>query len=277
MASNWKQAGQALGGALLLGACGCAGFWEEVSSREFAFKNLWSQPEPLVVLRDSSDYHRKGQALARLREPLRNGGTQQEQDLYLQILSRAAVNETSGQAEALSRDPYCRLCAIRMLGEYQDPRALPILEKAYLESHPFTPEMNAMIRQQALTALESTGNSEARHVLIRAARQPSASAVSSHADRQSILDEKLAAVRALSKYPKSDCVETLIYLLETEKDVAVRHCAHNSLKTITKSDLPEDPKAWRDLQARGAEAAPAPSVVQRVTGWLPASTTTKTK
>jgi hypothetical protein len=137
--------------------------------------------------------------------------------------------------------------------------------------------MNSMIRQQALASLELTGNQEARHVLIRAARQPGASAVSSQSDRQSILDEKLAAVRALKKYQGSDCVETLIYLLETEKDVAVRHCAHNSLKTITNRDLPEDPKAWRDLQTRGPDAVPAPSVIQRVTGLLPSSDAKKTK
>jgi len=269
VAANWKQTGRSLGGALLLSACGCAGFWEEVSSREFEFKNLWSQPEPLVVLRDSTDNHRKGQALLRLHEPLRHGGTQQEQDLYLDILARAAVSEPSGQTEALSRDPYCRLCAIRMLGEYQDPRAVPILEKAYLEVHPFTPEMNAMVRQQTLAALETTMNPAARHVLIRAARQPGATAVSSHTDRQSILDEKLAAVRALSKYPQSDSVETLISLLETEKDVAVRHCAHNSLKTITKANLPENASSWRELQVRGSEGLPAPSAIERVAGWLP--------
>jgi hypothetical protein len=278
VASIWKRIGQALGGALLLGACGCASFFEEVSSREFEFKALWSKkPEPLVVLRDSTDNARKAEALTRLREPLAHGGTQEQQELHMQILARAAVNEAPGQAEPLSRDPLCRLCAIRTLGEYRDPRALVVLEKAYQEAQPFTPEMNAMIRQQALASLELTGNPEARHILVRAARQPSASVVSSQTDRQYILDEKLAAVRALSKYPQSDSVETLIYLLETEKDVAVRHCAHNSLKTVTNRNLPEDPKAWRDLQTNGPEAAPAPGVIQRVTGLLPSADSKKTK
>jgi hypothetical protein len=120
VAATWKQTGQALGGALLLGACGCVGFWEEVTSREFEFNNLWTKPEPLVVLRDSTDYHRKGEALTRLREPLKHGGTQEQQDLYLQILARAAVNEGSGQAEPLSRDhiagfaPFARWANIRI-------------------------------------------------------------------------------------------------------------------------------------------------------------------
>jgi len=276
--SNWKRTWQAWGGVVLLGASGCAGFWDEVSSREFEFKNLYTKPDPLVVLRDSTDNARKGEALTRLREPIRHGGTPADQELYVQILSRAAVNETSAQPEPLSRDPYCRLCAIRTLGEYQDPRAVLILEKAYLDAHPFTPEMNAMLRQQALASLELTANPEARHILIRAARQPSATAVSSQTDRQYILDEKLAAVRALAKYPKSDCVDTLIYILETEKDVALRHCAHNSLKTVTHKNLPEDAKAWRDLQVRGADVTPAtPSMVERVTGWLPRDDGKKTK
>jgi len=266
---NWKPTWQAWVGAGLLSLCGCAGFWDEVSSREFEFKNLWTKPEPLVVLRDSTDNARKAEALSRLKEPNRNGGTPSEQELYVQILSRAAVNETPGRPEPLSRDPLCRLCAIRALGEYQDPRAVAVLEKAYLDNHPFTPEMNAMIRQQALASLELTGNPESRHILIRAARRPSASAVSSQTDRQYILDEKLAAVRALGKYPKSDCVETLIYILENEKDVAVRHCAHNSLKTITHKNLPEDAKAWRELQVHGDSAPLTPGVIERVSGWLP--------
>jgi hypothetical protein len=254
-------------GALLLSACGCASFWDEVTSREFEFKNLWSKPpEPLVVLRDSTDNHRKAEALARLQEPLTHGGTREQQEIYIQILTRAALNENKGQFEPMSRDPLCRLSAIRVLGEYRDPRAIPVLEKAYLDANPFAPEMNAMLRQQALASLEKTGNPEARHLLIQAARQPGASAVSSQTERQYILDEKLAAVRALSKFTNYEAVDTLVYLLETDKDVAVRHCAHQSLKTATKKNLPEDPKAWRDMLARGPEATPDTGVIQRVTG-----------
>ncbi len=255
-------------GALLLGAAGCAPFWEEVTSREFEFHNLWTRPEPLVVLRDSTDLARKAQALSQLKEPLTHGGTSEQQELYVQILTRAALNEEQGRFEPMSRDPLCRLSAIRTLGGYKDPRAVAVLEKAYVEAQPFTPEMNARIRQQALASLESTGNPDARHILIRAARQPGASTVASQIERQEILDEKLAAVRALAKYPQFDAVDTLVYLMESEKDIAVRHCAYTSLKTATKKDLPDDPKAWRDMIARGPDAvAPEPSLIQRVTSW----------
>jgi len=259
-----------MGGALLLGACGCATFWSEITSRERDMNYVWGkQPDPLVVLRDSTDYQRKAEALAKLHEPKHNGGTQEQQEVYLQILSRAAVNEESGRPEALSRDPLCRLSAIRMLGEYKDDRAVSVLEKAYLDPHPFTPEMNAMIRQQALASLEQTGNPGALPVLIRAARQPSSSPVSSQAERQSIMDEKVAAVRALGKHSHYEAVDTLVYLLETEKDVAVRHCAHQSLKTATKRDLPPDPGQWRALLANGTPPAPATTnPIERVAGWM---------
>jgi hypothetical protein len=253
----------------LLGACGCASFWEEVTSREFEMRHLWTRPEPLVVLRDSTDLARKAQALTELREPLTHGGTQEQQELYLQILTRAALNEPRGQSEPMSRDPLCRLSAVRTLGEWKDPRAIQVLEKAYLDAHPFTPDMNAMVRQQTLASLEKTGNPEVRHILIRAARQPGASVVSSQTERQQVLDEKLAAVRALAKYPQYDTIETLVYLLETEKDVAVRHCAHASLKTATKKNLPEDAKAWRNMLAGGtATTTPAPNVLERVSGLI---------
>jgi HEAT repeat protein len=261
------MAWHALAGAALLSTCGCVAFWEEVTSRERDLNYVWRKPDPLIVLRDSTDNARKAEALSRLGEPLSRGGSQEEQELFIQILSRAALNEGQGQYEPMSRDPLCRLSAIRTLGDYKDPRAVAILEKAYLEAQPFTPEMNAVIRQQALVALEKTANPEARHILIRAARQPSATAVSSQTERQYVLDEKLAAVRALGKYPQFDSVETLVHLLETDRDVAIRHCAHNSLKTATKRDLPAEPQAWRNLLAQGPEAAPPqPSLIERVTG-----------
>jgi hypothetical protein len=254
---------------LLLGACGCAAFWSEISSRERDMSYVWSKPDPLVVLRDSTDYQRKAEALARLHEPRRNGGTQEQQDVYLQILERAAVNDEAGRPEALSRDPLCRMSAIRMLGEYKDDRVVPILEKAYLDPHPFSPELNAMIRQQTLASLEQTGNPAALPVLIRAARQPSASPVSSQVERQSIMDEKVAAVRALGKHSHYEAVVTLVYLLETEKDVAVRHCAHQSLQRATKRDLPPDPEQWRKMLASGTAAAPTTTnPIERVAGWL---------
>ncbi len=252
----------------LISLSGCVTLWDEVTSRERDMNYVFRQPDPLITLRDSTDNHRKAQALALLKEPAQRNGTREQQELYLSILMRAAVNEDKGQYEPMSRDPLCRLSAIRTLGEYRDPRALPALEKAYFDPQPFTSDMNAMIRQQALASLEKNGNPEVRHILIRAARQPSAVPVASPVERQQILDEKIAAVRALSRYPQYDSADTLVYILETEKDVALRDCAHEALKISTKRDLPADAKAWRDLMARGESApAPQPSAFERVASW----------
>lgn len=256
-----------LGASLLCGLCGCASFWEELTSRERNMSYVFSTPDPLKTLAESTDNHRKAQAITMLKEPIANGGTREEQEFYLNILSRAALNEPRGQYEPMSRDPLCRLSAIRMLGDYQDPRALQVLEKAYFDPQPFTSDMNALIRQQALASLEKSGNPEARHILIRAARQPNAP-ISSPAERQQILDEKLVAVKALSRFQSYDAVDTLVYILENEKDVALRHTAHESLKSATNRDLPQDPNAWRELLARGnIQPAPEPNLIQRVVGW----------
>jgi HEAT repeat protein len=271
---RWLRRWQVLGAGLLCGLTGCAQFshfWDEITSRErdigYAFGR---QPDPLVTLRDSTDNQRKADALRLLKEPLKNNGTKEEQELYLSILSRAALNEGAGRFEPLSRDPYCRLSALRTLGEYQDPRALQIIEKAYFDPQPFTQEMNALIRQQALAALEKNGNPEVRLVLIRAARQPNAVAISSPTERQQILDERIAAVRALGRYSQYDAVDTLVHILETEKDVALRDCAHESLKKVTQRDLPEDGRAWRELLARGdVQRQPEANVLQRVAAWIP--------
>jgi hypothetical protein len=260
--------GQLLAAGLLCGLCGCATFWEEITSRERDMSYVWRQPDPLVTLRDSTDNHRKAQAIMQLKEPMQHGGTREQQELYLAILMRAAQNEQRGQYEPTSRDPLCRLAAIRMLGEYKDPRALQVLEKAYFEPQPFTPDMNGMIRQQALASLEKNGNPDVRHILIRAARQPGAGPASSLAERQQILDEKLAAAKALGRYPQYDSIDTLVHILETEKDVALRDCAHQSLKIATNKDLPEDGKAWRDLLTRGEVQPQAQTgMLDRVVGF----------
>src|SRR5689334_7654701 len=71
---------------LLLAAGGCASWWDEVTSRDFKMKTMFTKPDPLVTLKESSDGHRKGQALARLREPAQHGGDQERQDKFVEIL-----------------------------------------------------------------------------------------------------------------------------------------------------------------------------------------------
>ena len=172
---------------------------------------VWNhdKPHPLVVLRDNPDGVRRAQALSELKEPLRNGGDAKDQEGYLKILGTAAKDD---------REPICRLTAIRSLGKFHDPRAARALEEVYQQQKlPFTAENNSLIRKEALVALETMNDDEARHLLIRVARQPGPATESSLSDRQQTQDEKIVAIRALGKYKQPECADALAYVLKTEQ------------------------------------------------------------
>jgi hypothetical protein len=253
-----KRPGRLWWGIFLLGACGCVSFWDDVTSRNFHVKDLWTKEDPLVVLRDSSDGHKRSRALAKLQESTQHGGTREEQELYVKILTKSAAED---------RDPLCRLGAIRALGTYKDARAARCLEDVYQQRLPFTPELNTVIRQQALASLVQTGNADARSLLIRVARSPSGPVESSLTDRQQTQDERLTAVRGLAKYTQYDAIETLVHILDTEKDVALHDRAYESLKAATGKNLPDDSKAWRDLMQNPQMANKDTNVLERVMFW----------
>jgi hypothetical protein len=239
---------------------GCASFWDEVFSRERDLTGYFNPPNPLIVIHDSTDGERRAKALASLREPASNSGSSQDQETYLQILTTAARTD---------RDPYCRLGAIQALGHFKDPRAARALEEVYQQTKlPFTQDFNAMIRQTALRSVEKIGDPNSRRLLVLVARQPSPAQDASSADRQQQLDEKLIAIRALAKYHEQECIETLLYVLESDRDVAVRDCAHQSLQASTGKTLPAEPQVWRDAIAGRPVNVQEPSMIQRVSGWV---------
>ena len=86
---------------LLLASTGCATFWDEVWSQERDWRYVTgvNKPDPLTVLRDSTDGHRRAQALGELREPLQNGGNAHDQEVSLNLLNTAATTES---------EPICR-------------------------------------------------------------------------------------------------------------------------------------------------------------------------
>jgi hypothetical protein len=261
--NRWARGLAALAGstALALTALGCASTWDEITSRERDYREIvWARPDPLEMIK-STDGERRGKALARLPEPASNGGTAQEQEFYLDLLRKAALQD---------REPMCRLGAIRALSTFKDPRAARILEDVYQQPKlPFTQEFNALIRQQALASLEKLGNQESRHLLIRVARQPGPALDTSFTDRQQTQDEKLIAIRALGKYKQPECAETLVYILETEKDIALRDRAHEALRNATGRDLPADAQAWRAaLSGQQPAVAQESGLIERVAGWL---------
>ena len=65
----------------------------------------------------------------------------------------------------------------------------------------------------------------------------------SEVEKQQTLDVSLTAIRSLGKYNQFESTETLLHLLKTEKDVAVRDRAYESLQLATGKHLARDPKA----------------------------------
>jgi hypothetical protein len=100
--------------------------WDAVTSRNFRddpFKTVGHvivPEDPMVVLR--ADPPRSGddraKAMHRLKEPIRNGGTQQDQDQIVEMLGRVATADGS---------PVLRYAAIEALGRFEDERAPRIL------------------------------------------------------------------------------------------------------------------------------------------------------
>jgi hypothetical protein len=216
-----------------LGLCGCAGFWDEVTSNDFDVSDFFNRPNPLLVLKESTDGDKRAQALSTLREPKQNGGTDQEQDFVLTLLVTAASNE---------RQPLCRLKAINSLGHFKDPRAVKGLEDAYYKAVNFPTDTAATIRCQAITAMGETKNPEAVRLLVRFVGQKPVEGTEQ--EKRQNLDERIAAARALGNFQQYQATEALVVVLQRDKDVALRDCAHDSLKTITGKDLPADAKAW---------------------------------
>jgi HEAT repeat protein len=226
-----------------------------VTSRDFKFSSLYtSPPDPLTVLRESNDGNERARALRALREPKAHGGGDQEQDFVLDILTTAAVNE---------HQPWVRLAAIQSLGRFKDPRAVTALEKAYdlagnvlppssglqqAAFHPpagYQPETVAALRCQAITALGETHNPASVGLLVRVLQQPPVEG--SEAERLQALDERVAAARALGNFKEYQATEALLRVLQTEKDVALRDRAHESLQSATGKKLPPDAKAWDEF------------------------------
>jgi len=283
-------------GVLLLGSCGCANFVDQVTDRQFKFKDLWSRPpDPLTVLAESSDAAKRGQALANLHNPLLHGGTQEMHDRYLDILITKATKNPPPKGpdpanpwpSGIDPDllqPLIRLGAIRALGEYTDERAAKALEEVYwgytklnglstgasAGTLPFVPEMNSKIKMQALAALEKTGSPVARHLFITQVLTPGPAEATTGQDSSQTIDEKLACLRGLARFRDNEVLATLVRVLETEKNIAVRDRAHMSLKAITGKNLPQDAIAWRNLVQNSPRDAyvQEPSAMQRLLNFM---------
>src|SRR4029079_9456143 len=88
---------------------GCASFWDDVTSRDFKFKDLYTRKDPVSVLNTSDDGDQRAKALRSLTEPTTRGGSEVEQQRTIEVLSRAAISESQ---------PCVRIAAIETLGKF---------------------------------------------------------------------------------------------------------------------------------------------------------------
>ncbi len=234
-----------------LAACaagGCAGFWDDITSRDFKFKDMFKPaPDPRWVVRNSTDGDKKSKALRSLKEPLQNGGSQQEQDVIVNLLVQSAVSDSQ---------PLCRLAAISTLQHFKDPRVAQALMDAYERASYFQrdrPDAMETIQEQALQALGVNGNPVAVDLLVRVLKTPPLTGTAG--DKLNDLNQRIYAARALAHFPQYQAAEALVSVLRTEQDVALRDRATESLREITGQNLPGDAQVWADfLHKSGKEA-----------------------
>lgn len=260
-----------------VGLTGCAATVDTLTSRKFRekpFETLFKPGDPLTVMRTSEEGDERAAAMRRLKEPLLNGRSQEEQDEAIRLLSEAATADPS---------PVVRVAAVDALGRFHDPRAVQILTAAYhqasgvsepraksvdrfLLSGPsgFAPEMVTVIRTRTVESLAATGRPEAVPVLTQAAAGHAGDA--EEADR----DVRLAAVRGLAKLRVPESVVALSNVLSAEKgkDPALAGRAHEGLVRLTGQSLPADPERWQAVVQAGVVIAPEPDPVQRAINWV---------
>jgi hypothetical protein len=233
---------------LTVGVCGCVHSLDEMTARDFKFSQMFTRQNPMVVLRDSTDGDQRARALRELKEPLANGGSQKDQDAIVEILTTSATKD---------KEALCRMAAIKALAKFKDARAVPALIQAdQVAERDYSRDMSTILRQQALTALGETHDPQAREWLILVAR--AGAKEESEVEKLQTLDVRLAAIRSLGKYSQYESTETLLHLFKTDKDVAVRERAYESLEVATGKHLPPDAKAWEDLLHRSGQPTAAP-------------------
>jgi len=239
---------------IVLTMSGCANFWDDVTSRDFHFGEFVRKPNPFLVLRDSDDGNKRARAFRSIEEPKQHGGSDRDQDAVVNILTAAATTE---------RQPLCRLGAIEALGHFQDPRAVAALQEAYFNAGNFPKEKGAsgvneglfggsavssplvlQIKCQAIASLGQTGNPEAIPFLVKILNSPPASKETAEGERQQTMDERVAAARALGNFKDYKAIETLVHVLQTDKDVALLDRAHDSLEACTGRKFPPDIQDW---------------------------------
>jgi hypothetical protein len=284
-----------------LAPVGCTGTWDTITSRRFrqdpwpTTKKMFSPEDPLDVLLSDPprDPDERASAMHRLKEPIRNGGTQEDQDSVLAVLEKAATADAS---------PVLRLEAITALGGFEDERAHKILMVAYQNAHGrkdtdpaplrqaepgvipagsrgaqpgaraalqrwdtrtgptgFPADWVTAIRCRAVESLGRTNRPEAAKFLAAIAGGAGKDvAMEGSEDR----DVRLAAVRGLGKCRQPEAVAALAEVLKAEadtKDTAMIGRTHQGLVHLTGKKLPPNPQVWNEVVQAGVTIAPEPT------------------
>lgn len=74
------------------------------------------------------------------------------------------------------------------------------------------------------------------------------------------IDERTAAARALGNFPEPEAAPALVNILKSDKDVALKDVAKQSLQKITGHKAPADARVWEEYLAK------APN--QRESSWF---------
>jgi HEAT repeat protein len=270
------------GGGVLLGAVGCAGTYDLVTSQRFKdrpFETMFSSEDPVIVLETIEEGDDRVRAMRKLEEP-KTSGRPGEQEKIMAILQTSAISD---------KRALCRLGAIEALARFEDPRSAGILIAAYdsatsdgsgpkpgvvaaggmsskQQVSSFTPDTVTTIRCRVLEGLSKHRTPEALNLLCQVASTPSEPmatpkkeieqvgfdiSLTSESDR---VDIRLAAIRSLGNYQgDARAAKTLISIMQKEKDVAIRGRAHESLTKITGQDFDADSKEWEKWLNQGAK------------------------
>ena len=279
-----------LGGAAAcaLGLSGCAGTIDLVTSEHFKerpFHTLFTTEDPMTVLEKVQEGDDRVRAMHALKEPKENGGTAEQQDRIIAILKTSAIEEKRplcrlAAIDALSRFKDPRVGPILVVAyhnaAYEGQPANPTGDVTTASAFgvkqslsTFTPETITNIQVLAVGSLSQHKNPDSVRLLVDLASTPAepkkktagaiqpasltleATVGTNETDQR---DVRLAAIRSLGSYTGDPAaVKVLIAILKTDKDVAVRGRAHESLQKITGQDIPPDGQAWQAWLDKGGK------------------------
>jgi hypothetical protein len=291
-----------------LGLTGCGGGWDTLTSHRFrdgllehpyeTVKQFYIPEDPMLVLRTEPprDGDERAAAMHRLKEPIRNNGTQEDQDIIVNILAKAATSDPS---------PVIRMEAIGALGRFEDPRVVGALMVAYQNAHgrrgfdpppprtnpvtqtsglsagrsptllnsrelldvtkspnDYQPEWVTAIRCRAVDAIGKTGRLEGVQFLSSIAGGAGLDTAPEGSDDRDI---RLAAVRGLGNCRHPESVVALVKVLNTAtsvnptvQDTAIVARTHDCLVRLTGKKLPAEPQEWNEVVQAGIVIAPEP-------------------